>query len=144
MRVSVRDHFQRRKLVRQLEDLADQIAERTRPNYEHEFRNVAENERAAALLAVVDALKAADLTDDTLFAVDVDARNLARLVRERIPVRHPVRVAALGASAPDASLAGCREIDIFSAVHTTLHGAADASVGTRNERHQQPLAREAC
>jgi hypothetical protein len=100
VRVSVRDHFQRRKLVRQLEDLADQIAERTRPNYEHDFRNVAENERAAALLAVVDALKAADLTDDTLLAVDVDARNLARLVRERIPVRHPVRVAALGASAP--------------------------------------------
>ena len=87
VRLSVRDHFQRRKLVRQLEDLADQIAERMRPIYEHEFRNVPDNERAAALLAVVDALKAADLTDDTLFAVDVDARNLARLVRERVPVR---------------------------------------------------------
>lgn len=87
VRLSVRDHFQRRKLVRQLEDLADQIAERMRPIYEHEFRNVADNERAAALLAVVDALKAADLTDDTLFAVDVDSRNLARLVRERVPVR---------------------------------------------------------
>ncbi|MGH3984289.1 MAG: hypothetical protein ACRDST_16800 [Pseudonocardiaceae bacterium] len=86
VRLSVRDHFQRRKLVRQLEDLADQIAERMRPIYEHEFRNVADNERAAALLAVVDALKAADLTDDTLFAVDVDARQLARLVRERVPV----------------------------------------------------------
>jgi hypothetical protein len=105
---------------------------------------VAENERAAALLAVVDALKAADLTDDTLFAVDVDARNLARLVRERIPVRHPVRVAALGASAPRRESGWVSRIDIFSAVHTTLHGAADASVGTRSERHQQPLAREAC
>jgi hypothetical protein len=87
VRISVRDHFQQRKLVRQLEDLADQIAERMRPVYEHEFRDVAENERTAALLAVVDALKAADLTDDTLFAVDVDARKLARLVRERVPVR---------------------------------------------------------
>ncbi len=28
---------------------------------------------------------------------------------------------------PDPSLAGCREIDIFSAVHTTLHAAADAT-----------------
>lgn len=33
VRISVRDHFQRRKLVRQLEDLADQIAERMRPIY---------------------------------------------------------------------------------------------------------------
>ena len=87
VQLSVRDHFQQRRLLRQLEDLADQIAERMRPVYEHEFRNVAENERAAALLAVVDALQAADLTDDTLFAVDVDARKLARLVRERVPVR---------------------------------------------------------
>src|SRR5918998_1235441 len=30
VRLSVRDHFQQRKLVRQLEDLADQIAERLR------------------------------------------------------------------------------------------------------------------
>lgn len=40
---------------------------------------------------------------------------------------HPVRIAALGAVTPDPSLAGCREIDIFSAVHTTLHAAADAT-----------------
>jgi hypothetical protein len=87
VRISVRDHFQQRKLVRQLEDLADQIAERLRPVYEHEFRDMAENERAAALLAVVDALQAVDLTDDTLFAVDVDACKLAQLVRQRVPVR---------------------------------------------------------
>jgi NACHT domain len=87
VKISVRDHFQQRKLVRQLEDLADQIAERLRPVYEHDFRDVPENERVAALLAVVDALKAADLTDASLFAMDVDARKLARLVRERVPVR---------------------------------------------------------
>jgi NACHT N-terminal Helical domain 1 len=85
--LGVRDHFQRRKLVRQLEDLADQIAERLRPIYEYDFRTVPENELVAALLAVVDALQGADLTDATLFAVDVDARKLARLVRERVPVR---------------------------------------------------------
>jgi NACHT N-terminal Helical domain 1 len=85
--LGVRDHFQRRKLVRQLEDLVDQIAERLRPIYEYDFRTVPETERVAALLAVVDALQGADLTDATLFAVDVDARKLARLVRERVPVR---------------------------------------------------------
>src|SRR5918997_42187 len=87
VRLGVRDHFQQRKLIRQLEDLADQIAERLRPVYEHDFRDLPENERVAALLAVVDALQDADLTDATLFAVDVDARKLARLVRERVPVR---------------------------------------------------------
>ncbi|MDQ3885975.1 MAG: NACHT domain-containing protein [Actinomycetota bacterium] len=86
VRLEVRDHFKQRKLVRQLEDLADQIAERLRPVYEHDFRDVAENERAAALRAVVDALQAADLSDATLFAVEMDARKLARLVRERVPV----------------------------------------------------------
>ena len=87
VRIGVPDHFKQRKLVRQLEDLADQIAERLRPVYEHDFRELPEGERAAALHAVVDALEAADLTDATLFAVDVDARKLARLVRRRVPVR---------------------------------------------------------
>jgi len=87
VKISVRDHFQQRRLVRQLEDLADQIAQRLRPIYENDFRAVAENERTAALLAVVDALDSADLNDETLFGVDVDARRLARLVRERVPVR---------------------------------------------------------
>lgn len=87
VRISVRDHFQQRKLVRQLAELADQIAERLRPLYEHEFRDLPENERTAALLAVVDALAAADLTDDTLFELDLDPRGIARLVRESVPVR---------------------------------------------------------
>jgi hypothetical protein len=47
---------------------------------------VADNARTAVLLAVVDALAAADLTDDTLLTVDVDPRKLARFVRERVPV----------------------------------------------------------
>jgi hypothetical protein len=85
VKISVRDHFQQRRLVRQLEELADQIAERLRQVYEHDFRSLAENERTAALQGVVDTLAAADLSDETLFSVDVDARRLARLVRERVP-----------------------------------------------------------
>ena len=103
VQISGRDYFQQRKLERQLEDLADQIGERLRPVYEHDFRSVAENERVAALLAVVDALKAADLTDDTLFAVDVNPRKLARLVRERVPVRR-VGLAEAGEQLYDAVL----------------------------------------
>ncbi|HYZ09743.1 MAG TPA: hypothetical protein VE709_14405 [Pseudonocardiaceae bacterium] len=87
IRIGVPDHFKQRKLARQLEDLADQIGERLRPVYEHDFRDLPEDERAAALQAVVDALEGADFTDDTLFAVNVDARKLARLVRQRVPVR---------------------------------------------------------
>src|ERR1700742_4587576 len=87
VRIGIRDHFSQRRLLRQLEELADQIAERLRPVYEHDFRDLPENERAAALQAVADALQAADLTDDTLFATDADARKLARLVRARVPVR---------------------------------------------------------
>ncbi|MGH3770375.1 MAG: NACHT domain-containing protein [Pseudonocardiaceae bacterium] len=87
VRLGVRDHFAQRKLLRQLEDLADEIAERLRPVYEHDFRALPENERTAALLAVADALTAADLSDDTLFAVDLDARQLARVVRAQVPVR---------------------------------------------------------
>jgi hypothetical protein len=73
VQIGVRDHFKQRKLLRQLEELADQIAERLRPVYEQDFRELPENERAAALQAVADALLAADLTDETLFAADVDA-----------------------------------------------------------------------
>lgn len=87
VRIGVRDHFSQRRLLRQLEELADQIAERLRPVYEHDFRDLPENERTAALQAVADALQSADLTDDTLFAADADARKLARLVRARVPVR---------------------------------------------------------
>jgi len=87
VQIGVRDHFQQRKLVRQLEALADEVAQRLQPIYEFDFRGVPEGERIAALNAVVDALVSADLTDAALFAVDVDARRLARLVRERVPVR---------------------------------------------------------
>ncbi|MCA1671424.1 MAG: NACHT domain-containing protein, partial [Actinobacteria bacterium] len=87
VRIGVRDHFSQRRLVLQFEELALQIAERLQPLYEHDFRDLPENERIAALHAVIDALQAADLTDETLFAADADARKLARLVRARMPVR---------------------------------------------------------
>lgn len=50
VRIGVRDQVDQRKLARQLEELADEIAERLRPVYERGFRDLPENERTAALL----------------------------------------------------------------------------------------------
>ena len=86
VQLHVRDHFQQRDLLRQMDKLADEIAQRLQPVYQHDFGDLPEGERIAALQAVVDALAAAELTDETLFAADVDARRLARLVRARVPV----------------------------------------------------------
>jgi hypothetical protein len=83
--VSIPDVFLRRKLSRQLEDVVDQVADRLTPLYEQEFRDVPQGERAAALTTVTDTLVAADLSDDALFAADVDPRKLASAIRARMP-----------------------------------------------------------
>ena len=54
-------------------------------SFSHEFRGLDDGERAAALQAVHNAFKRADLTDRALFAVDVDAAKLARRLRARQP-----------------------------------------------------------
>jgi hypothetical protein len=79
----VTDRFARRKLERQLEDIGDQIAQRIAP-LTREFPNLPENERQAALDAVVDALQEADLTDALMLGADMDGAKLARSVRERV------------------------------------------------------------
>ena len=54
-------------------------------SFSHEFRGLDDGERTAALLAVRDAFKRADLTDRALFDVDVDAAKLARQLRAEQP-----------------------------------------------------------
>ncbi|MFC4628292.1 NACHT domain-containing protein [Promicromonospora alba] len=83
--VSISDVLTRRKLGRQLEDIVDQVADRLTPLYEQEFRDVPQEERAAALTTVTDTLMVADLSDDALFAADVDPRKLASTIRARMP-----------------------------------------------------------
>ena len=51
----------------------------------YEFRGLDDGDRAAALLAVGDAFEHADLTDRTLFAVDVDPAKLVRRLRAGQP-----------------------------------------------------------
>jgi hypothetical protein len=82
----VTDRFARRKLERQLEDIGDQIAQRIAP-LSREFPSLPENERQAALDAVVDALREADLTDTLLLGADMDGAKLARSVRQRIALK---------------------------------------------------------
>lgn len=85
MASSVSDRFHRRGLARQFEQIGDEAARRLQPLYSTEFGDLPENERAATLEAVVDALKEADLSDRTLFYVDVDPIKLAIRVRNQIP-----------------------------------------------------------
>ena len=54
-------------------------------SFSHEFRGLDDREREAALLAVGDTFKHADLTDRTLFDVDLDPAKLARRLRDRQP-----------------------------------------------------------
>ncbi|MEV5713664.1 NACHT domain-containing protein [Amycolatopsis mediterranei] len=75
---STTDRFVRRKLVRQLEEIGDRVSERIAPLVEAEFRDITENERLAALSAVVDALMAADLNDALLLDSDLDPAKLSK------------------------------------------------------------------
>jgi hypothetical protein len=83
--VAVVDRFHRRDLARQFEQIGDEAARRLQPLYSVEFGELPENERAAALDAVVDALTGADLSDRGLFAADADAVKLAARVRGQVP-----------------------------------------------------------
>jgi hypothetical protein len=75
------DRLVRRRLTRQIDDVADQVAERLLALCGHEYRGLRKNDEAAALTAVADTLAAADLSDQELFAADVDAARVAGRVR---------------------------------------------------------------
>ena len=79
------DQISRRKVERQLQDISDTVAERILTLAGHEYPNLMENEKNAAIIAVGDTLKAADLSDDAIFDSNIDAIRLASQVRVRIP-----------------------------------------------------------
>lgn len=85
LKVSVADVYTRRRISRQFEEIADHVADRLGPLYEHEFGNVPQDERRAALSAVIDTLVAADLSDEALLAADADSRSLAKAMRASMP-----------------------------------------------------------
>lgn len=64
---------EQRRVRRLFEQFEEVVAERLAPLVEHEFRGVPDHERAAALEAVQATFAEAALTDDDLFAGDLDA-----------------------------------------------------------------------
>ncbi|QKV77440.1 NACHT domain-containing NTPase [Amycolatopsis sp. Hca4] len=68
----------RRKLRLLFTNLESRVVDRLLSFLEVEFRNLPENERAAAVDAVRDTFERAGLTDDDLFAADLDAGYLNR------------------------------------------------------------------
>jgi hypothetical protein len=82
-----RDQIARRRLARQLEDIADSVAERILSLCGHEYHGMTDNDKAAVLLEAADILAKSDLSDKALFAADADPRKLARDIRAKLPAR---------------------------------------------------------
>jgi Leucine-rich repeat (LRR) protein len=75
--------LERRKVARQFEGIAEEVAERLAPYFEAEYGGLPLNEREAAASAVATALAAASIDESTLLTANLDARALERLVRAR-------------------------------------------------------------
>ncbi|GAA1988538.1 NACHT domain-containing protein [Catenulispora subtropica] len=84
------DQLHARKVSRQLDDIADQVARRVIDLSGQEYRGLPESDKAAAVEDVKDALAAADLSDAVLLAADADPRKLAAAVRAQSPGRGTV------------------------------------------------------
>jgi hypothetical protein len=76
---------ERRRVRRLFEQMEEVVAERLRPLLEHEFRSLPENERLAAIDAVRATFDRAALTDEDLFAADLDAGYVDRYLRRVDP-----------------------------------------------------------
>ncbi|MFI5657701.1 hypothetical protein [Streptomyces sp. NPDC051684] len=74
-----------RAVDRQFEQMADAVAARLEPLLDHEFRDLTEVGRQAALDAVTDAFAHADLSDAAIIGSDADPVRLTRAVRAAHP-----------------------------------------------------------
>ncbi|RSN10334.1 ATP-binding protein [Nonomuraea sp. WAC 01424] len=80
-----RDRLAPRKIDNQLQGIALAVEARLSRLVEQEFRGLDESARAPVLLEVVDALRAADLSDEALFESDADPARLAGRVLAALP-----------------------------------------------------------
>ena len=86
-------------------------------SFSHEFRGLDDGDHAAALLAVRDAFKRADLTDRALFAVDLDAAKLARRLRAGQPrAKTAAGLGEAGGAFYDAALDRCCQLYVCAVV----------------------------
>jgi hypothetical protein len=79
--LSFPDRFVRRKLERQLADIADSVDRRLSALITAEYRGLADNDRAAVFAEVTAVLESADLSDAALLQADADPARVARRVR---------------------------------------------------------------
>ncbi len=125
-----------RRLRRFWENAAEVVAERLEPLLDKEFRDLPDNELAAGVLAVQDTFDQATLTEQDLFAQDLDAGYLDRHLRGQDP--DAVRRAGLseaGSSLYDLLLRQCCAyvIEIVQA----LPGAGTAALTEILRRERQ-------
>lgn len=77
--------LQLRKFDNLVERIGHQVTEQLTPTLEKRFHALPDNEINAAVLAVVDVLDQADLSDAALLAADANAEQLARRLRAQFP-----------------------------------------------------------
>ncbi|MEV4662976.1 NACHT domain-containing protein [Micromonospora echinofusca] len=74
-----------RRAARRLDDIVDTVYERLQPLVRRREQALPDNEVAAALNAVADTLRDADLSDAAVFADDVDPALMATRLRRQLP-----------------------------------------------------------
>ncbi|MEV4753625.1 NACHT domain-containing protein [Micromonospora sp. NPDC049559] len=135
---------ERRRFTRMVDESAEVVAERLEPLILGEYRGLPENERLAAVAAVTDTLDRVALTDDDLFAMDLDAGQLDRYVRRAVPdAKHRAGLSAEAGSLYDLVLReSCTYIIQF---RTVLPQTGIAGMGELLRRDAQllDLVREA-
>ncbi len=104
------DRIVRRRVQRQLDDIADLVAERLITLCGHEYRGLSEGDKSAALAEVTVVLRRANFSDEALFAADVDPMKVARDVRARLTSRDMgAELGTAGAAFYDLLLEECCE-----------------------------------
>ncbi|MEU7847668.1 NACHT domain-containing protein [Micromonospora parva] len=81
----ITDDLGLRRAGRRLDDIVDTVYERLQPLVRHRQPALPDNEIAAALNAVADTLRDADLSDAAVFADDVDPALMATRLRRQLP-----------------------------------------------------------
>jgi hypothetical protein len=98
------DELSRRRGERQIESLIDEVAERLKPLLATRFAALPSHETEAALQAVADTFKRADLSDEALFATDLNPVRLRGYLRLNAP---PAVLSELGDRLYDLVLDDC-------------------------------------
>ncbi|MBG0566207.1 NACHT domain-containing protein [Actinoplanes sp. NEAU-A11] len=115
LRERATDEFTRRRGERQIEAVVDDVAERLKPLITTRFAALPENEVVACMEAVADTFRRADLTDDAVFADDLEPARLTARLRASAP---PAALSDLGERLYDIALDDCARCFVQFVVQT--------------------------